>query len=289
MSELSKYYRPDEGNKFTFGKEDLFVPGIQGLAREGKTDDFIVLRPHIAREVDHVVREGPRSISEMLDANPSLLPSIIFSWEGKPLTIDPTSRALSRIGTLEERREIYGGVKEFLADPETEAFVADTFHVPGKSFRNRPPLQITTDALFGVEDEADKYLGYIFKDPSSSLYFVLENEHGPIASTGFNQFSDGVEIRYVQGVSSAKIGRKSAEDLSRLPGWSERLVGLVERYAEHQGLEHAMILPAEENIWVNEGKFPIERARKMYDDMAERRGYVYNAKLKRFIKPLQAA
>lgn len=56
------------------------------------------------------------------------------------------------------------------------------------------------------------------------------------------------------------------------------------KYSKTQGLEFAMILPAAESIWIHPSKFPLERAEKIYDQMAKRRGYSYNRKLIRYIK-----
>ena len=199
--------------------------------------------------------------------------------------INPTWHAVSLSGTKEERTEVYTHMEDFVADPQIARRLNETFHPPVKAFRDRPPLRIVPDAKSTITGSDERYGGYIFKMPTTSLFFVLENETHPLASVGFNQFSDGVEIRYYQGVRTDKIG-ESAKDFDRLGNGLEKLAALVEDYARYEHLAYAMILPAAENMWVHETTFPMERAKRIYDDTADRRGYDYNPKLRRFIKTL---
>jgi hypothetical protein len=83
---------------------------------------------------------------------------------------------------------------------------------------------------------------------------------------------------------------EAREDLSRLGSnreWANKLTSLVEEYAIHQGLDYMMLLPAAENSDVNDIKFPLEKAKKIYDQTAEARGYEYDRNLRRYIKSLE--
>lgn len=85
------------------------------------------------------------------------------------------------------------------------------------------------------------------------------------------------------------LGVKGAgNDLSRIGDWRDRLFGLTERYATHQGLSYAMVLPAHERVWIDKDKFPLEKAEREYDRRAENRGYDYNEDLRRYIKSIAA-
>jgi hypothetical protein len=57
----------------------------------------------------------------------------------------------------------------------------------------------------------------------------------------------------------------------------------VERYALHQNFFCSLILSAAENEWINPNSFSLEKAEKIYDQMARNRGYDYVPKLRRFI------
>lgn len=240
----------------------------------------IKLTPAAERDIK-AVSQVKMSIAEMLDWQPGPLFRQVYGYE--PPTFTPTEHATSLVASKAERKKIFKGLQNFVS--ESEDFINHTFAVSAKSFHGRPPLRIIADGSFGITDE-EKYQGTIFKMPSTSLFLVLENEYGPIASTGFNQFSDGIEMRYIQGVHSPEAWK----DLSRLGDgsqWIDKLVSLVEHYARSTNLDYSMILPAQENIWVDPVKFPLERAERIYDRTARERGYTYNQKLRRFIKSIR--
>jgi hypothetical protein len=198
--------------------------------------------------------------------------------------------ALSQIGEPDQIKDIYTDLKDFLKDPETKRYTDEEFFVPGKSFRTRPALKIVPFAAAPISGGISyEYVGKIYTDVKSSMHFVLENEHSPIASVGFNQFQDGVEIRYSQGVSSEKIGRESAADLNRLPNWREKLVTLVERYGEYKGLDYSMILPASEEMWAGTPEYPLERAQGHLDAIAARKQYTFHPRVRMYVKQLPHA
>jgi hypothetical protein len=219
-------------------------------------------------------RGEPRSIQSLVDSQD----------EGSAPIENVSDHAVSKAGTVDQKRDIFSQVTAFLQNLETTAFIESAFHIPGR------PITLTADGDRALTGTSYKHGRKVYSGANTSIEFIIESVDEPIAHLGFNQFSDGVEITFVQGAKPSQVPNDHLKRLGALPTWRNDLVDLVERYAQHRGFSYVLLRPGHKQEVI--GKDPkekakrLERVEKIYRDLADVRKYTYNDKLQRFVKPL---
>jgi hypothetical protein len=132
------------------------------------------------------------------------------------------------------------------------------------------PKETDLSLLLELKTENDDSEFYEYDDVhrDGSFNFSIVYKRSLVALASFDPVDGKFQCQQLQGVC------KDNGPMLAPYQWTDALLAFAEDWAKHSGIASVGIQGAKNNEWVRCGHLPIERAQKIYDSAATRRGFL---------------